>query len=83
MRLSYGPTLFEAGRIAAEQFLTLAYSVNLLSLVAVHKLAPQQPVSDFAQDRGRANFILDSWLELAPQVDNELLHKTAIWAHII
>jgi len=29
-----------------------------------------------------ANFIQDDWLELAYQAYNEVLHKTAVWAHI-
>jgi len=47
------------------------------------RAGPQQPVSNFAQDLGRVNFILDHWIELAHQVHNELLHETATWAHII
>ena len=39
MRLSYGPTLFEASTMAAKQLLALAHGMNLLSLANVLELA--------------------------------------------
>ena len=38
-RLPYGPTLFEASRMAANQLLALAYGMNLLSLLDALELA--------------------------------------------
>jgi len=38
-RLLHGPTLFEASRMAADQLLTLAHGMNLLSLLNALELA--------------------------------------------
>jgi len=47
------------------------------------RAGPWQPVSNFAQDLRWANFILDNWIKLANQVQNEAQHKTVIWANAI
>jgi len=77
MRLLYGPTLFEASRMAANQLHALAHGMNLLSLPDALKLAHSNLQSIMCKALGWANFVLVNWLKLAY---NEVQHETAIWA---
>jgi len=77
MRLLYGPTLFEASRMAADQLHALARRMNLLSLPDALKLAHSNLQSIICKALRWANFVLVNWLELAY---NKVQHKTAVWA---
>ena len=67
MRLPYGPTFLEVGRIAAEMLLALVHTTKPLLLADSFELV---------------NFIKDIWFELAHQAHNGELYETATWAHI-
>jgi len=82
-RLLYGPTLFEASTTAAEHTSQIGPWYEFAVPCQCARAGPWQPVSNFAQDLGRANFILDNWIELANQVHNEAQHKTVVWADAI
>jgi len=79
----YGPTLFQASKMAAKQTSCIGPCYECSAPCRHTRTGPQQPVSNRMQALGQANFILYNWLALAHQVHNELPRENAVWAHII
>jgi len=73
VKMLYGPTLFQASRMAAKQTSCIGPCYECSAPCQHTRTGPQQPVSNRVQALGRANFILYNWLALAHQVHNELV----------